>query len=60
MDTKIISRTPVLHRANVRGLVIVERQLIEIDGQRFECSLWANWENPASIKRVDSRPVAQQ
>jgi hypothetical protein len=58
MDTKIISRTPVLHRANVRGLVIVERQLIEIDGQRFECALWANWENPGQIMRVDSHPAA--
>jgi hypothetical protein len=58
MNTQIISRTPVLHRANVRGLVIVERQLIEIDGQRFECQLWANWENPGQIMRVESHPVA--
>lgn len=57
MNTQVISRTPVLHRADTRGVVIVEKQVVEIDGQRFNCSLWANWENPQRIVRVDSVPA---
>lgn len=57
MNTRVISRTPVLHRADTRGVVIVETQVVEVDGQRFNCSLWANWSNPQEILRVDSVPA---
>ena len=57
MNIQILSRIPVLHRADASGVVVVERQLIEIDGRRFEAKLWANWANPTVITRVDSNPV---
>jgi hypothetical protein len=52
MNAKLISRTPVLHRADVQGEVIVETQIVEVDGQRYSVDLWANWANPTRTTRV--------
>lgn len=52
-EFKIISSTPVLHRANVRGIVIVENRVIEnSSGKRLAQKLWANWDNPEVILRT--------
>jgi hypothetical protein len=51
---RIISDTQVPHRADTQGVVVTRRQLVEVDGQRFECLFWHDW-NTGRLVRVDSR-----
>lgn len=55
---KLVSRTPVLHRADTQGEVIIETQVVEVAGKRYGVELWANWANPTRVTRVsDPRPL---
>jgi len=54
---RVISDREVLHRSDARGVRITRVQIVEVDGQRFKCDFWTQWENGKLI-RVDSNPIA--
>ncbi len=56
MNYQIISDREVLHKSETQGEVITRVQILEMDGKKYQCNFWHNWET-GRLVRVDSHPI---